>query len=386
MTRPLLFLVPRIGAASEMFVATHLNELAPDRRCSVIAREVLANPYWSPDPPVTDLGARGLAPYQSRRYRMAKRAMPKALTAPPPRVDPATVSAVDAALSEAPDTAVLAEYLDAWSGVLLEVSLDDRPVVVRSHGYDVSVRLRNRRWIERYKRLAERVTIATCSDYSRDLLVDAGVPGGRIITVANGVDPEVFTPTSRRLRAVDEPFRVLSVGRLVAKKDPRPTLESIRRLRDIGIDATLTLAGDGGLRSRVEGRISELGLSPHVSLLGSITHDHVIDLLGSADAFVQHSVTTSHGDEEGMPMSVLEAMASGLAVVGTRHAGIPEAIDDCGYIIDPGDTEGLYDSLRAIADDPKGAHDLGCRGRRRIIENYSWDRERTGLRELLDLD
>ncbi len=386
MSRSLLLLVPRIGAPSEMFVASHVNALAPDVSCSVIAREVLANPFWSAEPPVVDLGVRTLAPYQSRRYRLAKRWIPSRITGAPPRADPATVSAITQALADAPDTAILAEYLDAWAGALLAAPLGDRPVVVRSHGYDVSFRLRYRGWVERYKLLAERVTIATCSNYSRDLLIDAGVPGERIVTVANGVDPSLFGGTCRRQRSVGEPFRVLSVGRLVKKKDPRPTIAAIRRLRDQGIDASLTIAGEGGMRRQVEECIEAHHLTAHVKLLGSVSHFEVIELLQNADAFVQHSVTAAGGDEEGMPMSVLEAMASGLAVVGTRHAGIPEAIGDCGHLIDPGDTEGLLGSLRSIAEDPSEALQLGARARARISEFHSWELERAGLRKLLEID
>lgn len=386
MSRSLLLLVPRIGAPSEMFVASHVNALAPDVSCSVIAREVLANPFWSAEPPVVDLGVRGFAPYQSRRYRLAKRWLPSRITAAPPRADPATVAAITSAIEKAPDTAILAEYLDAWAGALLAAPLGDRPVVVRSHGYDVSFRLRNTGWVQRYKLLAERVTIATCSNYSRDLLVNAGVPGERIVTVANGVDPSRFAGTCRRLRGVGEPFRVLSVGRLVRKKDPRPTIAAIRMLRDQGINASLTIAGEGEMRRRVEESIEEHDLSAHVKLLGAVSHSEVIELLQIADAFVQHSITAAGGDEEGMPMSVLEAMASGLAVVGTRHAGIPEAIGDAGHVIEPGDTQGLLGSLQAIAQDPAEALRIGARAQKRISEHHSWGLERAGLRQLLELD
>jgi glycosyltransferase involved in cell wall biosynthesis len=280
----------------------------------------------------------------------------------------------------------LAEYLDAWAGALLEVDLGNRPVVVRSHGYDVSYRLRHHRWVERYKLLAERVTIATCSNYSRQLLIDAGVPGKRIVTVANGVDPTLFGATCRRQRSVADPFRVISVGRLVSKKDPRPTIAAIRMLRGLGIDASLTIAGEGERRRVVEESIDAHDLSAHVQLLGAVSHVDVVELMQNADAFVQHSVTAEGGDEEGMPMSVLEAMASGLAVVGTRHAGIPEAIGDSGHLIEPGDTEALLDSLRTIAEDPGGALRIGARARQRIIELHSWDLERAGLRRLLELD
>ncbi len=386
MSPSLLFLVPRIGAASELFVAAHVNQLAPEVRCSVIAREVLAKPFWSAQPPVLDLGGRGLAPYQSRRYRVAKRWLPPRITAAPPRADPATVSAITRAIENEPDTAILAEYLDAWAAALLEAPLGDRPVVVRSHGYDVSFRLRHRGWIERYKLLADRVTIATCSNYSRDLLIAAGIPAQRIVTVANGVDPTAFDASSRHQRSVGEPFRVLSVGRLVKKKDPRPTIEAIGRLRDLGIDASLTIAGDGELRGTVEEFIENHNLSAHVKLMGAVSHSAVIRLLQNADAFVQHSVTAAGGDEEGMPMSVLEAMASGLAVVGTHHAGIPEAIGDAGHLIEPGDTDSLFGSLQVIAEDPAEAYRLGDRARVRIQEHHTWELERAGLRTLLEID
>jgi len=255
---------------------------------------------------------------------------------------------------------------------------------VRALGYDVSVRLDSPAWVDRYKQLAERVTIAACSEYLRSQLIAAGVAGERIVTVPNGVDLGAFPARTRPTD--DDRLVVLSVGRLVGKKDPRPTIRALQAVRDCGIDATLTIAGEGGLRRPVEQLVHELNLDEHVTLLGAVDHERVIDLLGQADVVVQHSVRSPGGDEEGMPLSVLEAMASAVPVIGTRHAGIPEAIGDCGYVVESGDIDAIVDAMRKVAEDPDAARELGRRARDRIATGFTWDHERSGLRQLLGLD
>jgi colanic acid/amylovoran biosynthesis glycosyltransferase len=106
----------------------------------------------------------------------------------------------------------------------------------------------------------------------------------------------------------------------------------------------------------------------------------------SSRAFVQHSVTTQDGDSEGTPVAVLEAGASGLPVVATRHAGIKDAVVDrkTGLLIDEGDIEGMAGQMIRLAQDPHLAADLGQAGRRWISAEYSMQKSIQGLWAIIE--
>src|SRR5690606_2027114 len=93
------------------------------------------------------------------------------------------------------------------------------------------------------------------------------------------------------------------------------------------------------------------------------------------------------GDEEGLPVAILEAMASGLPVVSTRHAGIPEAVIEgtTGYLVDEGDTAGMAAHVVRLARDAELRRRMGHAGWQRALQSFSWPRERARLLELLGL-
>ncbi|HEY8510006.1 MAG TPA: glycosyltransferase, partial [Steroidobacteraceae bacterium] len=107
----------------------------------------------------------------------------------------------------------------------------------------------------------------------------------------------------------------------------------------------------------------------------------------SADLFLQHSVVDPvTGDEEGLPVAILEASASALPVVSTVHAGIPEAVDDgvSGFLVKEGDVQGMADAIVALASDGQRRIEMGLAGWRRVREQFSTAREREAFNELLN--
>jgi glycosyltransferase involved in cell wall biosynthesis len=107
-----------------------------------------------------------------------------------------------------------------------------------------------------------------------------------------------------------------------------------------------------------------------------------------ADMFLQHSITDpATGDEEGLPVAVLEAMANALPVVATRHAGIPEAVLEgaTGYLVDEGDTASMADRIVALARDADRRRNMGRAGWQRAGENFSREKERAALLNILGL-
>jgi glycosyltransferase involved in cell wall biosynthesis len=185
----------------------------------------------------------------------------------------------------------------------------------------------------------------------------------RTVVIHNGVD--VDRP-HRPPGPPPAPVTLLSVGRMREPKDFITLVRAIAALEPGTV--RLRIAGDGPDKPALEAEIARLGLHPSVELLG--TRDDVDELLAAADLFVLSS------DSEGLPMSVLEAMAAGLPVVATAVGGIPELVADreTGMLVPPRDTTALAEAIRKIAGDRELRDRLGAAGRRRAQEEFSIER------------
>lgn len=125
-----------------------------------------------------------------------------------------------------------------------------------------------------------------------------------------------------------------------------------------------------------------------MTLHGGQPNEVVQQLMSKADIFLQHSMTDPEsGNEEGLPVAILEAMANSLPVVSTRHAGIPEAVLDgfTGYLVDEGDTLEMGERIVMLALDPHLRQRMGEDGWRRVKDNFSWENEQRQLLKILGL-
>lgn len=200
------------------------------------------------------------------------------------------------------------------------------------------------------------------------------VPRGSMLAVPNGIDCERFRPDAmtrrqvRRTAGVDDNQRiVLAVGRFDLAKDYPNLLHAFERLADKIPETRLWIAGDGPLRSRMEGLCNELGLSGIVCFLGA--RDDVPDLMRAADVFVLSSAW------EGLPLVLGEAMASSLIAVATDCGGVREVLGDAGFLVPPRDSVALSRALeQSLAFSPEEALALGSRARERILTQYSLEK------------
>ena len=123
-----------------------------------------------------------------------------------------------------------------------------------------------------------------------------------------------------------------------------------------------------------------------MELLGRCPHSEVGALMQQARAFVQHSVRALSGDSEGTPVAVIEAGASGLPVVATRHAGIPDVIieGETGFLVDEGDVAGMAAYMIQLARGPALAAGMGQAGRKRIEEHFSMEKSIGNLWKIIE--
>ncbi len=216
--------------------------------------------------------------------------------------------------------------------------------------------------------------VVAVSQAVADDLVRQGQDPGRIVVIGNGIDttryrplgPEARQEERRRLGWAAEAFVVGSAARLSPQKDPLSFLAAVARLVERSPRPVVAwMAGDGPLFREAEARIRELGLGDVVRLLGN--RDDVARLLAASDAYALSSRW------EGMPLSVLEAMATGLPVAATSVPGTAEVVVDggTGTLVPIGDGAALGEALSVWAADPGRGAALGRAGRERIEARFS---------------
>lgn len=266
----------------------------------------------------------------------------------------------------------------ATLGMTIALAID-RPAVTIFHGYDISRLLQDRVWVERYRAVASLGMHALCiSNAGRQKLIDIGWPASQIDVIHLGVDTArfAFVPPSKRWPTT--PRRVLMVSRLVEKKGVPVALDAMRRLRDRGCDVELRIVGDGPDRSQIEGLIRQWQLT-NVSLLGALEHTLTRHEFAQAHIYIQPSVTAASGDQEGIPVSLMEAMAGGLPVVSTFHSGIPELVIDgqTGLLTAERDAEGLAAAIVRLTRDRAGAEQIAQAARARVEQEFDRARQAT---------
>src|SRR6185437_4521025 len=219
------------------------------------------------------------------------------------------------------------------------------------------------------------------SDAVRRLAVGAGYPAERTMTHYLGVDLAAF-PVGHG----DREATVLHVGRLVEKKGTGVLLDAFARVRAAQPAARLVIIGDGPLRGSLEALADRLGLGEAVRFLGSQPHASVAEWMRRAAVLAVPSVTARDGDAEGLPTVVMEAAASGLAVVGSDHSGIPEAIDDgrSGFVVAEGEALPLARCLTELLVSRDLRRSMGAAGRYLAERRFDRVRQFARLEALYD--
>ena len=205
------------------------------------------------------------------------------------------------------------------------------------------------------------------SQHVRDrLAAGAGVPEHKLRVVPNGIDPAALARSADpalRTRLAGGPDRPLVLT--AARLSPQKAIDVLLSAAALVPDAVFVIAGDGPDRAALEARAQALGIAPRVRFLGP--RDDVPELLATCDVYVLPSLF------EGLPLSVLEAMAAGKPVVATRIPGTDEAVADgeTGILVPPGDAPALAAAIRAFLSDPVRAQSAGEAGLDRVRAQFS---------------
>ena len=273
--------------------------------------------------------------------------------------------------------AVLAEYGPTGIVFIEACAIAQIPLIVHFHGYDSYEQNCLRQCATGYQRLFRSAAkIIGVSQQMCEQLKRLGAPADKLVLNPCGVDVNRFRVAAP---AQAQPVFV-AVGRFVEKKAPHLTILAFERVYRQEPGARLIMVGDGPLLGPCRLLVQSLGLSAAVELWGPRSHHEVEALMQRARCFVQHSVRAINGDCEGTPATVLEAGASGLPVVATRHAGIAEVIIDgqTGFLVEEGDLDGMADRMLRLAREPELAAQMGRKGRAHVVASYTTD-QRIGI-------
>lgn len=213
--------------------------------------------------------------------------------------------------------------------------------------------------------------IAISRAVERHLREDWKVPAGRIAYVPHGVEKilgeaeleRLAVQARSELKPAPGTLSLGALGRLSPVKGYHVLIEAMARLRDLPL--TLTLIGEGPEAARLDGLIARLGLADRVRRVPAIPNHHVI--LHAFDAFCAPSI------QEGLGLSVLDAMARGTPVIASRVGGLPDLIRDgeTGYLAEPGNPDALARAIRSMASDPEARARIGAAGRRFVEREFT---------------
>lgn len=227
-------------------------------------------------------------------------------------------------------------------------------------------------------KIAEARFVACISDFCRSqcMIFSDQKHWNKFNIIHCGIDPEKYQAETTTDLSVPH---LVFVGRLAGVKGVPVLLDALSQIKADMPDLRVTLIGDGPERADLEIRAQDLGLGAVVSFAGYKSQDEVAETLASADALVLPSFA------EGVPVTLMEAMASGLPVLATRVGGISELVEDgiSGYLVPPGNVEALAARLRDLLSDPELRARMGAAGRAKVTADFNQQIEAGRLAQLI---
>ena len=279
------------------------------------------------------------------------------------------------------------QYTSFFYGALASVFSPATRVLFTEHGraYPDIVSPKRKLANRALVRLADGMTCVS-NAVKQALITLEGIPAERIDIIYNGVDTQRFAMSEESRLALRMEFGIAgedpivgTIGRLDPVKDHRMLLQAFARVRTRVPRAHLMIAGDGDMREPLEQSARSMGIDQAVSFLGF--RSDVPRLLGLYDVFALPS------RNEGMPVTILEAMSAGIPVVATAVGDNPYVVVNgvTGFICPPGDSVSFADALTSLLGDPITRQRMGHAGRERVLREFTAERMANNYRHVYEM-
>jgi colanic acid/amylovoran biosynthesis glycosyltransferase len=248
----------------------------------------------------------------------------------------------------------------------------DRPCVISFHGMDVQRRETERGYEANLRKMLRLVPLVLVRSRSiAERLMELDCDPKKIRLNRTGIPLGEF-PYAVRKAPEDGAWILVQACRLVPKKGLSTALRGFAKFAKSYPQSRFVIAGEGPLRSELEGLTAQLGLGGAVNFAGFLNQHELRDLFAKAHIFTHPSELPPDSNQEGIPNSMLEAMASGLPVVATFHGGIPEAVTDGvnGLLVPERDHEMLANSLFKLVENPGTWTEMGLAASRTTAAEF----------------
>lgn len=242
-------------------------------------------------------------------------------------------------------------------------------LLVHFHGYDASRTDVLNHYQDKYRLMfayAKRIFVVS-REMEQDL-VKLGCPPDKLLYNPYGVNDRFYSVNPQ-----SDSRTFCFIGRFVEKKGPVLLVRAFQKVCQNYPLVKLIMAGEGPLLQACRDLAVQFNLTGNIFFPGSLSHEMVPALMQKAFAYVQHSITSADGDKEGTPVAILEASAASLPIVATRHAGIPDAVEDqvTGLLVEEGDVDAMSDAMMRLLENRTFAARLGLEGRAKMSREFS---------------
>jgi len=210
--------------------------------------------------------------------------------------------------------------------------------------------------------------IITVSNNNKDILIKLGITKNIIQIIPNGVNLSLFdTPsiTNKTKKGID----ILWIGRMVEVKGLKYLIKAMKKIVEIHSNTKLILVGDGPIKQNLINLTKELNLENNINFVGFVSNEEIPKYLNYSDIFVLPSIS------EGLPVSILEAMAASKPVIVSNIRGIPDLVKDGsnGFLVKPKNPEQLAKKLNYLIEHPKERKRMGIYSRKKVEKKFTWD-------------
>lgn len=248
-----------------------------------------------------------------------------------------------------------------------------RPCVVSFHGMDIQERPQQPGYDDGMRELLRIAPLVLARSLSlMERLQALGCPPEKLRLNRTGIPLDEF-PYRERVVPDEGRWQFVQACRLIEKKGILTALRAFAAFRSAFPAARFIIAGEGPMRTKLEEFVQELGLSEAVIFKGFLSQKELAELYAESHLFVHPSEMTSDQNQEGVPNSMLEAMATGLPVLATLHGGIPEAVThgETGFLVEERDDAALASCMRTLCTDPSLLAAYGTAASQMVREQFS---------------